>query len=150
MGLSGERTDLRELLMLTPEELAAEHREAERDLELTRKAAAILRRGRPNAYDNALRVLRADSRDWWQDLVDDEEFPPTAEGLADFISIHLEPFCLNVEKQVRHCAVIRAQTVGEGLRPHRLEKLSRYETHLDRKFQRTLAMLIRLKELRSG
>jgi len=31
-----------------------------------------------------------------------------------------------------------------------VEKLSRYETHLDRKFERTLAMLIKLKDLRSG
>jgi hypothetical protein len=29
-----------------------------------------------------------------------------------------------------------------------LEKLSRYETHLDRKFERSLGMLIKLKELR--
>ena len=34
--------------------------------------------------------------------------------------------------------------------PYRLEKLSRYETHLDRKFERTLAMLIKLKDLRSS
>jgi hypothetical protein len=28
-----------------------------------------------------------------------------------------------------------------------LEKLNRYETHLDRKFERTLAMLLKLKQL---
>jgi hypothetical protein len=33
---------------------------------------------------------------------------------------------------------------------HRLEKLNRYETHLDRKFERTLAMLVKLKELRGN
>jgi hypothetical protein len=32
---------------------------------------------------------------------------------------------------------------------HRLEKLNRYETHLDRKFERTLAMLLKLKDLQS-
>ena len=45
---------------------------------------------------------------------------------------------------------IKAQTLGEGLQAHRLEKLNRYESHLDRKFERTLAMLLKLKELRRG
>lgn len=36
------------------------------------------------------------------------------------------------------------------LKAYKLEKLSRYETHLDRKFERTLAMLIKLKDLRSN
>jgi len=52
--------------------------------------------------------------------------------------------------QVRHQPAIRAQTLGEGLPVHRLEKLNRYETHLDRKFERTLAMLVKLKELRGN
>lgn len=34
--------------------------------------------------------------------------------------------------------------------PVSLQNLCRYETHLDRKFERTLAMLIKLKELRGG
>lgn len=37
-----------------------------------------------------------------------------------------------------------------GLQAYKLEKLSRYETHLDRKFERSLAMLIKLKELRGS
>jgi hypothetical protein len=32
----------------------------------------------------------------------------------------------------------------------RLERLTRYETHLGRKFERTFAMLITLTELRGG
>jgi hypothetical protein len=37
-----------------------------------------------------------------------------------------------------------------ALQVYRLEKLSRYETHLDRKFERILAMLIKLQELRGS
>jgi hypothetical protein len=40
--------------------------------------------------------------------------------------------------------------LGEGLQAHRLENLNRYETHLDRKFGRTLAMLLKLKDLRGA
>ncbi len=52
-------------------------------------------------------------------------------------------------QEARYAPAIKAQALGEGLRPHLLEKLNRYETHLDRKFERTLAMLLKLKELRS-
>ena len=36
----------------------------------------------------------------------------------------------------------------EVLRPDRLERLGRYEVHLDRKLERMLAILIRLQNLR--
>jgi hypothetical protein len=40
--------------------------------------------------------------------------------------------------------------LGEGLRAHLMEKLTRYETHQDRKFERTLAMFLKLKDLRGA
>jgi len=150
MGLSGKHTDIRDLMELTPTEVVQRQRDARSDLEATRKAAAILRRGGSNAYEKALRALQAGSRDWWQDYVADEEFTENAEGLADFIQQHLEPFCMQAEKEARHHAAIKAQALGEGLQAYRLEKLNRYETHLDRKFERTLGMLLKLKELRRG
>ena len=106
-------------------------------------------RGGPTAYDKALRTLRQDSRDWWQSQIEEKEHPATAEGLAGFIRESLEPFCLRATLEARYTPAIKAQALGEGLRPHLLEHLSRYETHLDRKFERTLAMLLKLKELRS-
>jgi hypothetical protein len=149
-GLSGEHTDLRDLLEVTPEQRIQNQRDAELDLAATQKAATILRRGGANAYDKAMRALQADSRDWWQQHVDEEEYPPTSDGLAEFIRVHLEPLCLGNEKAARHHEAIKAQTLGEGLQAHRLEKLNRYEIHLDRKFERTLAMILKLKSLRGG
>jgi hypothetical protein len=43
---------------------------------------------------------------------------------------------------------VRDQAFGEALDPEKIERLSRYEVHLDRKLERTLTMLFRLKELR--
>ena len=148
-GLTGKNTDLRDLVGMTPEEIAVSQRDTRHDLEMTQKAAAILRRGGANAYDKALRALLPDSREWWQQYVEDEEYTATAEGLADFIREHIEPICMVMEKEARHHEAIKAQTLGEGLQVHRLEKLTRYETHLDRKFERTLAMILKLKELRN-
>ena len=42
------------------------------------------------------------------------------------------------------------KTFGEALDIHKLEQLSRYEVHLDRKLERMLSMLLRLKDLRQG
>jgi len=49
---------------------------------------------------------------------------------------------------VENRSVIREQVLGEALDLDRLEPLSRYEVHLDRKLERTLAMLLRLQGLR--
>jgi len=149
-GLSGENTDLRDLLDATPDEVAKTQQEAELDLAATRKAATILRIGGENAYERARRTLIPSSRDWWQNNVEDEEYPATAEGLEQFIRETLEPMCIRMAHEARFTPAIKAQTLGEGLQAHRLEKLNRYETHLDRKFERTLAMLLKLKELRIG
>lgn len=149
-GLTGENADLREFMDETPEEIAERQRNAELDLSATQKAAAILRKGGPNAYTKARRALLQESRAWWDDHVEEEEHPPTVEGLAEFIRDSLEPICYRMVKEAQYTPAIKAQTLGEGLQAHRLEKLNRYETHLDRKFERTLAMLLKLKDLRSA
>lgn len=149
-GLSGKGTDLRDLMDMTPEEIAGRQRDTQHDLEATSKASTILRRGGANAYDKAMRALLPDSREWWEQYVEEEKYSATAEGLAEFIQNHLEPLCMTMEKEARHHEAIKAQMLGEGLQAFKLEKLNRYETHLDRKFERTLAMLLKLKELNSG
>ena len=150
LGLTGESTRICDLMELTPQDVAERQRDARHDLDATRKAAAILRRGDAKAYDKALRALLPDSRDWWEEYVAEDEYPADASGLASFIQEHLEPICMEQEKEARHHEAIKNQTLGEGLIAYKLEKLSRYETHLDRKFERTLAMLIKLKDLRTS
>ena len=150
MGLSGEGTDIRELMDLKPEDVTESQRAARHDLDATNKASAILSKGGDRAYDKALRALLPDSREWWESYVEEEDSTADAEGLASFITEHLFPLCQQQEKESRHHDAIVNQTIGEGLQAYRLEKLSRYETHLDRKFERTLAMLIKLKDLRSS
>ena len=107
-----------------------------------------LRSGGKNAYQQARRALMPDSRDMWDEAVEDEEYPANAEGLEDFIDKVLWSICYRMEKEARYQAEIKAQTFGEGLKPQQLEKLNRYEIHLDRKFERTLAMLLKLKDIR--
>jgi hypothetical protein len=146
-GMPDRPSDIQDLMSATPEDVERIQKETRHDREHTDKAAAILRKGGPSAYDKALKALLPDSRDWWQELVKDEQYQATPDGLAEFIN-ELRPQCISVEKEALHLKAIRAQTLGEGLKAERLHNLSRYETHLDRKFERTLAMLVKLKELR--
>jgi hypothetical protein len=150
LGLSGENTDIRNLMDLKPEDVAESQQSARHDIDATNKASAILRRGGDRAYDKALRALLPDTREWWQNYVDDEEYPANATGLATFITEHVTPFVYQQEKESRHHNAIVNQTIGEGLQAYKLEQLSRYETHLDRKFERTLGMLLKLKDIRSS
>jgi len=149
MGLSGENTRISDLMELKPDDVAESQQSSRHDLDATNRANAILRKGGERAYDKALRALLPDSREWWESYVEEEEYAADAQGLADFINEHLSPLCYSQEKEARHHDAIVNQTLGEGLQAYRLEKLCRYETHLDRKFERTLAMLIKLKDLRS-
>ena len=150
MGLSGDNTDIRDLMDLKPDDVTECQRAARHDLDATNKASAILRKGGDSAYDKALRALLPDSREWWEGYLEEEEYTADAEGLSSFITEHLSPLCHQQEKESRHHDAIVNQTIGEGLQAYKLEKLSRYETHLDRKFERTLAMLLKLKDLRTA
>ena len=149
-GLSAITTDLRDLMDTTPESVAEWQRDSEQDLDATYKAAAILRKGGPRAYEKARRALSPDTRDWWDEKIEKKTHAASAEGLAEYIEKELLPRCSLWAKEARLTPAIQMQALGEGLQAHRLEKLTRYETHLDRKFERTLAMLVKLKELRSG
>lgn len=146
-GLSKEGSDLPDLMTASPEEIIERQRYAEQDLAATRKAAAILRKGAANAYEKARQALIPESRDWWDEYVENKEYPATAEGLHLFIREYLEPICFRMAQEARFIPAIKAQILGEGLQANRLEKLNRYETHLDRKFERTLGMLLKIKEL---
>jgi hypothetical protein len=91
-------------------------------------------------------VPRRDSHE----LKDDEEpVTPDAKGLHRFLESEVFPWFTNRRKALDNRSLIREQAFGESLDPDKLERLARSEVHLDRKLERSLAMLFRLKELRT-
>ena len=70
------------------------------------------------------------------------------EGLRRFLEGNVLPWFEARRKELANRPLIREQAFGESLDPDKLQPLGRYEVHLDRKFERTLAMLLRLKGLR--
>ena len=84
---------------------------------------------------------------WWE-AVAAEQYIGNAQGLSSYINEVLNPLIIQMDKEARYHEDIKNQALGQGLIAYKLQQLSRYETHLDRKFERTLGMLIKLKEMR--
>ena len=127
------------------------------DEAMTRGALDLLGSRRSNAYELALEELREDTLKWWADTLardlselDEGEIPATAdgEGLRRFLAGEVLPWFATRAKELANRPLIREQAFGEALNPDKLERLGRYEVHLDRKLERMLSMLLRLKDLR--
>ena len=141
----------------TPNDTEKDVRELEHDEALTRRALDLLNSRHNDAYEAALAELRDDTQQWWaQELARDpdelygNEEPATADvdGLRRFLEGDVLPWFETRRKELANRPLICEQAFGESLDPDKLERLGRYEVHLDRKLERTLAMLLRLKELR--
>jgi hypothetical protein len=129
----------------------------EADETMTRHALELLRSKRNDAYEAALAALSEDTQAWWADMlardpdeIEEGEEPATAdvEGLRSFIEGEVLPWFENRKKELANRPLIRELAFGESLDADKLERLGRYEVHLDRKLERMLAMLLRLKDLR--
>ena len=108
-------------------------------------------------YEAATAALREDTQQWWADTLardpaeleeDEEPYTADAEGLRRFLEGEVLPWFDARKKELANRPLMREQAFGEALDPDKLERLGRYEVHLDRKLERTLAMLLRLKDLR--
>jgi hypothetical protein len=141
------------------DETQQEIRELEDDEAMTRQALQLLGSRRNDRYEAALAAVRDDTREWWTDLLardpdelEDGEEPATADeaGLRRFLEGEVMRWYETRRKELANRPLIREQAFGEALDPNKLEQLGRYEVHLDRKFERVLAMLLRLKELRKS
>lgn len=146
-GLACDGFELGELLRMTPDEIANFQKSSQEELQDILDAEQLLDSNQ-DGYEAALALLCEEDRGWWEESVEDEENQQTGEDLLAFILAKLKPWYEHQLTIATHHAEIKAQAFGEGVRSDRLVLLNRYETHLDRKFQRTLAMLIKLKELR--
>ena len=54
------------------------------------------------------------------------------------------PWFENRKKELANRRLIRERAFGEALDPDKLDRLGRYEVHLDRKLERMLTMLLAL------
>jgi hypothetical protein len=79
---------------------------------------------------------------------EDNRYTANADGLFEFPQDEVMPSYEARRKQLQNRPALREHAFGEALDVDKLDGLARYETHLDRKLERMLTMLIRLQDLR--
>ena len=103
--------------------------------------------------------MREDTREWWAEQLswepddynqDQTPYRADAEDLKRFLEDEVLPWYEKRRQELQYRPLIRDQAFGEAVDPNRLERLARYEVHLDRKLERTVAMLLKLQELRAA
>jgi hypothetical protein len=147
------KADIPQALTATPAGTARDLRDVKRDQAMTCKALNILAAGEPDAYARALAALRDDTRSYWLECLEDPPtedptYRPTAEALQAWIRRNWTEWYEEPIAELEHRGAIREQAFGSAYAAQRLEVTARYEVHLDRKLERTLTMLIRLRDLR--
>jgi hypothetical protein len=152
-------------LLTTPAGTAKDIAKVQNRLTAVSRARDILMAGKPGAYKAAMAELDERTKAHWkeqfapklEDSYEDEDededepvkhYTADAAGLLGFLLCSVLPDCLTQLGSLGIRSLIRAQVLGETLDFQRLEPISRYEVHLDRKFERAVSMLLRLRELR--
>ena len=147
-GVYSPTIDFVDMMDRSPDDVSEYQHEAAQDLESIRKASRLLRQGAKGAYAKAISALLPDLQEMWLKAVEAQKYAGNEEGLRLYIGEVLDPLIFQIDKEARYHEDIKNQALGQGLVAYKLQQLSRYETHLDRKFERTLGMLIKLKEMR--
>jgi hypothetical protein len=141
----------------TEDHTAEERADLQEDSAMTEAARQILASPSSSAYARALTALREDTREWWDRQLswepgdydkDQAPYRADAENLKRFLEDEVAPWYEKRRQELEYRPAIREQAFGEAVDPDRLERLARYEVHLDRKIERMLAMLFKLQELR--
>ena len=111
-----------------------------------RRHSGLVGRGPARGLDGG--VLGEDTRADSDDQGEQELCRPDGRCLLGFLEGVVSDWLQTSRQEVKRRCLVRGQALGEALDPERLDKLARYETHLDRKLGRTLAMLLKLQEMR--
>jgi len=156
LGPSNSDSSMTTALVATNEDTAAKLVSAQGDRAMTEKARSILNSGRPKAYEKALAALRGDTAVWWLDMTNPEEYDEedevpydrNADGLQAFLTEEVLPDYDKTERELQNRPAIKVQICAETLNPEKHQALAVYETHLDRKLERTLALLMKVQNTR--
>lgn len=153
-SLSRPAGDVREALTSSEDEDEADGNYFKNELEDLNKAVAILENDlAPTAVEAAKALLRNDTLEWWEKYVEEWEIEDDpgirAARLLKFLNFdvrrEVDKFVASVEQR----PALRLQAWGESLNPVRYGKLLALESELDRQFEKSLGMLIRLQEMRA-
>lgn len=163
-GEKGDKDELASALSSPSSDDAPALADTDADEVMTRRAIAILETGDPAAYSEALGALREDTANWWEDVVGDDEqthpdgqqqegdsYKPYARNATQLLRFLKDETMANhrsTRGELVRRPAIRLQAQGESVDPFRMNLLLTLDERLTRLFEKTLAMLLKLQELR--
>jgi hypothetical protein len=153
LSVSAHQRDVGSAVRATAKDTAGDVADLAAERAQTQQALAILEAGQDGAYEQTLAALHEGTRAWWTDVLaepeeDEEPYSPDPAGLTRFLQEKVLSWYEERRQELENRPLLRSQALGQALDPERLAGLARYEVHLDRKLERTLAMLLKLKDLR--
>ncbi len=141
--------DIRQAILSTKEENNQKLIEVKKQLSCCIDSEKIL--NKTNSYDDALLALHDKDREEWIGYYvnnNDMHNLATPQSLLIYIGkikTHYKKYIYELKNREK----IKNQILGQSfLSTPELDKYLRYENHLDKKFEKTLAMLLKLKDLR--
>lgn len=100
-------------------------------------------------YDGYMDTIDDDLKSSWKDWLEEPQYSPNVDSFRRFIKNNCIDYYQEQLDPLLVRDAIKEEALSEAAEPTaRFTNLSRYETTLDRKFEKTLAMLIKLQELR--
>ena len=158
-----DTTAVREIMRMSEEDVAAGLDKIDEQITLAMKAEVYLLNNQ-EAPEEAEQLLDEEMRAIWHGAIQEYEIekrrgflelrisitdePEPPPELAEWLRVDLLPALANRKALLTNRDVIRRHVFADAFDPYQLDKLSRYEVSLDRKFERTLTMLVKLKAMR--
>lgn len=146
--------EVRQALVTSAKDTDAELRSLKSELKTCRKLADELDNDAETTFDAASAKLDDGIRDWFTGLIDgrfeasdSHTYRASLSDLLHFLTREALPWLESRATELENRPLIREQAFGASFDSSAMEKLARYEVHLDRKLEKSLGVLYRLKEL---
>lgn len=144
--LGGETLPVREILALDTDGLERRMAAFRATCESVDKSRQLLSLGGRGAARKALEALPSSLTDLWYAK---DRYGETIYQVDRFLENEVLPHLAEEKRLLENADSLRRQALGSAVSGLPFESIARYEAHLDRKFERTLSMLIKLKAMKT-
>ena len=144
--LGDEALPVREILALDAEGLEQRRQALEAEYGSVAKSRQLLTLGGRGAARKALEALPSSLTDLWYAK---DRYGETIYQVDRFLENEVLPHLAEEKRLLENADSLRRQALGSAVSGLPFESIARYEAHLDRKFERTLSMLIKLKAMKT-
>lgn len=146
---NGDFDWMSDIFTMDSAKLSEELNDANNSLQKAKHAYDKLEKNQPEVYEKALKILLPGTEEWWlETLEEDSDYKANAESLLKFLDEEVIPYFSQRLAVLQHHDAIMNLAYGKAIDVEKMNNLSRYEVFLDRKLERTLSMLLKLKDLR--